>query len=83
MHIVLKELYLPTSSSQQKRSVINLFFKVCFVNEGGIIDSLSNGWVISGDIISKILTGARKSEKRFAYDWTSFLNQREGNGKNP
>ena len=60
--------------------MINLFFKVCFVNEGGMLDSLSNGWVLLGDIMSKILTGAKKSKKKFAYNWTSFLNQREGNG---
>ena len=77
MHIVLKELYLPTSLSQQKRSMINLFFKVGFVNEGGMIDSVSNGWLISGDIMTKILMGAGKSKKKFAYDWTSYLNERE------
>jgi len=48
-----------------------------------MIDLVYNGWVISGDIMSKILTGARKSKKNVAYDWTSFLNQREGNGENP
>ena len=47
-----------------------------------MIDSLSNGWVLSGDIMSKILTGAEKSKKKFAHNWTSFLNQREGNGEN-
>ena len=83
MHIVLKELYLPTSSSQQKRSMINLFFKVGFVNQGGMIDSVSNGWLISGDFMAKILTGAGKSKKKFAYDWTSYLNQSEGTGENP
>jgi len=56
--------------------MINLFFKVGFVNGGGMIDSLSNGWVIYGDIMSKILTGAEKSKKKFAYDWTSFLKQK-------
>ena len=83
MHIVLKELYLPTSLSQQKRSIINLFFEVGFVNEGGMIDSVSNGWLISGDIMTKILTRAGKSKNKFAYDWTTFLNQSEGNGENP
>ena len=77
MHIVLKELYLPTSLSQQKRSMINLFFKVGFVNEGGMIDSVSNGWLISGDIMTKILMGAGNSKKKIAYDWTSYLNERE------
>ena len=74
---------MPTSLSQQKRSMINLFFKVGFVNEGGMIDSVSNGWLISGDIMTKILTGAGKSKKKFAYDWTSYLNQSEVTTEDP
>ena len=27
--------------------------------------------------MTKILTGAGKSKNKFAYDWTSYLNQRE------
>ena len=46
-----------------------------------MIDLLSDGWVISGDIMSKILTGAGKSKNKFVYDWTSFLKQKEGNGE--
>ena len=52
-HVILKGLYLPMTSSQQKRSLINPFFKVSFINENGLIDKVSEDWVLSGDIMGR------------------------------
>ena len=69
-HVILKGLYLPMELSQQKRSMNNLYFKVTFINENGLIDRTSENWMLSGDLMSRVISTIGR-KKKFLYDCTN------------
>ena len=73
MHVILHKLYLPEQLSQQKRSMINLFFEISLVNSNGMIDSTTDHVLVSGRTMNKILMTVGK-KKKFLYDWTGQEN---------
>ena len=56
--------------SQQKRSMNNLYFKVTFINENGLIDRTSENWMLSGDLMSRVISTIGR-KKKFLYDCTN------------
>jgi len=69
MHVVLRNLYLPDELSQQKRSMINLFFKISPVNENGMINPETDNIFVSGHTMNRILMKVG-TKKKFLHDWT-------------
>ena len=61
--MILHKLYLPEQLSQQKRSMINLFFEISLVNLNGMIDSTTDHIVVSGRTMNKILMTVGKKKK--------------------
>ena len=69
MHVILRGLYLPHELSQQKRSMINLFFKISLINENAMIDVDTDNIFVSGHTMNRILINVGK-KKKFIYDCT-------------
>ena len=69
MHVILRGLYLPDELSQQKRSMINLFFKISLINENAMIDRDTDNIFVSGHTMNRILINVGK-KKKFLYDCT-------------
>ena len=63
MHVILRRLYLPDQLSQQKRSMINLFFEISLVNENGMIDPTADHIFVSGLTMNRILMIVGKKKK--------------------
>jgi len=66
MHVILRGLYLPDELSQQKRSMINLFFKISLVNANAMIDRDTDNIFVSGHTMNRILMNVGK-KKKFLY----------------
>ena len=69
-HVILKGLYLPLELSQQKRSMNNSYFQVSFINKNGLIDRTSENWMLSGDIMSRVISNIGR-KKKLLYDCTN------------
>ena len=63
MHVILRRLYLTDQLSQQKRSMINIFFEISLVNENGMIDPTDDHIFVSGLTMNRILMIVGKKKK--------------------